>query len=505
MDRKYQRDVNCVSDSDRSIRTRALKKLDDALFGSRSIDFDDPGARNAFLTNGFLVPLVKRIGDPVEKNRSLAVGILKKFLENDKAGTATDASFQLSPELVDALAREVFQALELRLCETPFPEESEEIRLQMMELLYLLICHPSAKVAVTKDFARVARIVSKACADNNPDNKRQCCLCCVGLCQGFENLVRMSCESLLVPVIINMKHQRAKVRQSALQALRYLVCICWSSANFDELMSTQVIPALRLLNHDNSAAVRIECIAVISEWLVQITKPEYKKEFLPILLFGLADQAIDIQNLALATIEKIGATVQSDTSDAETICQLPEPFTGRPSAGSRELVSEMMDGILPGILKDASDWTAQGRFRAVALLRCILVFVEKDIQRHVESILICLFSTCRDDETTIRDISLDCGRLLGCYVSTDTLFGVLLPTAIGLKLDATGADSAPIQKVGAMAILTGAIYGLPSDSSLEMYLDKVAALVSLPSLCDDPSVQLQVLQCVQAVIDRAVR
>jgi hypothetical protein len=69
---KLQRDVNCLSDPDRTTRRRALTKLEKVLV-------QEPQGRallSTYLINTLAAPLVQLLSDPVEKCRELGSGTL---------------------------------------------------------------------------------------------------------------------------------------------------------------------------------------------------------------------------------------------------------------------------------------------------------------------------------------------------------------------------------------------------------------------------------------------
>jgi hypothetical protein len=70
---KLQRDVNCLSDPDRTTRRRALTKLDKVLVQEPQ----DRALLSAYLVNTLAAPLVQLLSDPVEKCRELGSGTLQ--------------------------------------------------------------------------------------------------------------------------------------------------------------------------------------------------------------------------------------------------------------------------------------------------------------------------------------------------------------------------------------------------------------------------------------------
>ena len=553
---KWQRDLNCVGDADRSTRQRALSRFDDALGTGRgaSADLLVPGARSRLVAEGLLAALLLRLSDPVEKNRELALHILWQLVEQDQCGGAAASSpgHALEPAVVASVLSEAVRVGESRLCEVPFPESSEELRLRWLELLSQLVAHPACRGALGRELGALCRIVGKCSADAFPDCKRQCALLVSQLCARAPEKVHLQLEALLVPTVGSLAHQHAKVRQSALDAVKSLVLTCCeTSSNFDELMRERVLPAVRKVNHDRASAVRIQGIQLVSDLLLKMPcSHQYRKDLLPIALFGLADPAAQIQDTTLATVESVGERLtaeqqaQTQTQERERErehehelaalslwddLELPEPFKRRPGRGARELVVQTLPSALPALLKEATDWTAAERFRAVALLRCMLVFAEGSVAPLAPAILETLFAVFGDDEPTIAAAARDCSRLLGRFLAPSQLLSIVLPACLGvgtragagagagageavlLEAGAPGAATVAAdtgsRRLGALAVLASAVRGLPGSGALPEQLGDVAEALAQPALGDSEAanVQAAVLRAAQAVLDRQLQ
>ncbi|GBG26677.1 Dynein assembly factor 5, axonemal [Hondaea fermentalgiana] len=514
---KFQRDINCAADDDRTTRTRALKKLDEAAFGRRSADeLDEEGARTKLLNNGLLQTLVDRFADPAEKCRELSVSMLTKFVQDDAKGVDPKPGRGIGKATVEAIAALSIEAAEPRLCESPFPEGSEEIRLALVELLAALIDHPHAHDAIERKFSNIARIITRASTDTFPDCKKECAACVTKLCAAFSDTVHRQFETLLDALVANLGHQHAKVRQACLDAIKALAVSCAASAaTFQDVMHEKVVPAIRNVNHDRASAVRIRGIELISELLR--TMPDstvYRKDLLPILIFGLADQAMQIQQMTLEVVERLGQSLAGDAIEAAAppdppaTISLPEPFAKRPGAGARQLVVNILPSALPKLLQEARDWTAQERFRAVALMRCFVVFAEDAMQPFLREICETLFVVAMDDEQSVRDTAADTARLLGHFCSTEALLDLVLPACLGQKAAGdAGPEEGASRRLGALACLAGITLGLPSRPGLHAHLARISATLNDPALeraaTNESAIQVQVLQAISGLLEHA--
>mmetsp|Transcript_22047 Transcript_22047/g.43353 ORF Transcript_22047/g.43353 Transcript_22047/m.43353 type:complete len:919 (+) Transcript_22047:120-2876(+) len=526
---RFQRDLNCLSEDDRTTRTNALKRLNEAAFGRRTADeLEVDGARDTLLQHGLLQALAGRISDPAEKCRELSIAMLTQFILDDATSRTSSSPAKghaLSPATVDSLASVAIESMQPRLCEIPFPESSEEIRLALIELLSVLLDHTSAHKALERNFAGVCKVLTKASTDTFPDSKKVCALCVVKVCTGFGDIAHREFETMLDAMASNLMHQHAKVRQASLEAIKALVVACaGKSANIEEVMREKVVPAIRNVNHDRASAVRIRGIELISELLrTMANSGTYMKDLLPILIFGLADQAKQIQDMTLEVIEKLGQTLvpeptANETSDApgEISTMLPEPFTKRPGAGARQLVVNILPSALPKLLQEARDWTAQERFRAVALLRCFIIFAEDAIEAYLRDVCETLYIASMDDEQTVRDTATDSARLLGQYCDTKKLLDLMLPACLGHKAplanDANNGNvSVPEEtssrRLGALACLAGATAGLQTQSQINEHLARIALTLNNPSLeqaaSTESAIQAHVLQALSSLLERA--
>lgn len=67
------RDINCLGDDDRTTRRRGLQKLTAATVGAGL----DPGVLQEIWDAAVRIPVLKLLADPIEKNRELAIALLR--------------------------------------------------------------------------------------------------------------------------------------------------------------------------------------------------------------------------------------------------------------------------------------------------------------------------------------------------------------------------------------------------------------------------------------------
>ena len=78
--KKLQRDINCLSDENKTTRRRALEKLQRETTHKKPTYHSD--IIHVLLNNGLLKPLLKMFSDPMERCRDLAITIVSEYVSN---------------------------------------------------------------------------------------------------------------------------------------------------------------------------------------------------------------------------------------------------------------------------------------------------------------------------------------------------------------------------------------------------------------------------------------
>jgi hypothetical protein len=212
-----QRDLNCLADPDKNTRKKALEKIHSeltALVGKRGVPAEV--AQECQTTLQTL--LLKGFKDSAEKCRELSVGIMALFLPILQNPTP--------------FAEPTVRAIKERLTGQP-PEESEEVRLAMLQLLHgALVRSPSALWECLND---VSQTVERAALDKFPDAKKVASDIAIFLAEQ-DTIVSAApntsepprsslsptplqdhCPPLIRAFTTNLAHQQQKIRLSALQ------------------------------------------------------------------------------------------------------------------------------------------------------------------------------------------------------------------------------------------------------------------------------------------------
>ncbi|KAL4440146.1 hypothetical protein ABPG75_003147 [Micractinium tetrahymenae] len=496
-----QRDINGLSDPDRSTRRRSVEKLHAALLGpSGGVA---PAALQAVLAGPLLVPLVRLLADPAEKCRELAAGLLAAALLRLPAPGA------LLPTVVPALAERVGSA--------PPQEPSEEMRLVLAELLAgpllgTLCEHSAAAGQAAPQGMLPADLLPPLCAtlcyqlaDPYADIKKAACTSVAHLASlagpGPDALPAALLEPLVAALVADLAHQHSRVRLAALQALHALVQRGMPLAAMQEA----VLPAVRPLAHDHAPAIRAALFSCAARWAGSQLPADgagdedgraanqcrtFLPLLLPLILLGLTDEVEATRSDTFAQLEAIGARLagQASWGMPEPLllaalgqpAQLPgycHPFSRRPSAATRVLVQAQLTCLLQQSLAELREWTATLQVSAARLLRASLIYGEAEVLPLLPTVVLGLQSAVADDDAGVATHAVGCVQVLGCN----------LPPRhwMPLAAEAVAAEQQSIaQRTAALVVLSALLYAASkSGASLDSdALQLGAAALSSPSL-----------------------
>lgn len=105
-------------------------------------------------------------------------------------------------------------AIAARMNNTPFPEQSEETRILLLELLS--VCLQSDKYQFLPKLAEVCSMLSKALTDANPEMKQKASKFASELCRELKDKVGPYMKNTVISLVKNLHHQHSKVRKSTL-------------------------------------------------------------------------------------------------------------------------------------------------------------------------------------------------------------------------------------------------------------------------------------------------
>jgi len=286
----FQRDINCLVDEDRNLRRRGLDNLNKGLFKSENPEQDILQLfRRALLRN-----LLKVLSDKVEKNRELGIQILSKFFEQVK---------NIDNDLVNSVLREIAS----RLRETPFPEQSEELRLALINLL-MLIFRKGYHQPFIQNLSEIMHTISKVLTDSYADIKREASQFVIDLSHGIRESVGSHSMAVIKSLAKNLSHQHSKVRKATIESLGEILLTRDAGDHLREVM-----PNIKQSANDKMSDVRKSTYQIIARLLNQFSPSllrDYETELVQLLLNGLNDDNEDVVKTCQALIEEAGKNVK---------------------------------------------------------------------------------------------------------------------------------------------------------------------------------------------------
>ena len=252
-----QRDLNSVTDADRSLRRRAFDSLRKRLL-------DGPDAPDAAVLSDLLPALfptlLRGFTDNVEKVREKSAELV-----NDLLARSTDP-----PSLLPSL----MPALKATCGVVPVEEPSEEIRLGLVNLTNAAIV---ASGAMCEPFAEeIAAIVHASMRDQFHDVKKAACAVAGALVSSGASHAALTrhAPKMVNAILPDLQHRHSQVRTACLVAVDAL----FDLVSCEEVSET-LAPGVRTLCSDRTPSVRSAFHVACARWIsflpgVQVRRDE---------------------------------------------------------------------------------------------------------------------------------------------------------------------------------------------------------------------------------------
>lgn len=286
----FQRDINCLLDESRVLRLNGLNSIVQGLFKSENKQEDI----HELFKKALLKNLLKVVSDKVEKHRGISIQILTKF-------------FDTVPNIDNDLVNSILKEAVLRLKDTPPAEPSEEIRLQLINLL-MNIFKKGYHQAFIQNLSDIMFTLSKVLGDAFPDLKKETSVFVILLSEGIRENVGSHSLSVIKALAKNLAHQQSKVRRMTIESLGELLLTRDAGIHLRE-----VLVNFKLAVNDKTSEVRKSSYLVIGRLLKQFSPSllsEYEAELIQLLLNGLGDDNEEIINFAQELIEEAGQSIK---------------------------------------------------------------------------------------------------------------------------------------------------------------------------------------------------
>ncbi|KAH7292366.1 hypothetical protein KP509_29G064800 [Ceratopteris richardii] len=455
-----RRDLNCVSDMDRNVRRNSLQRLHKRLTQKQTLP-PTPVLQEAW-DNDILPILVKSVSDNAESCRELAVQLLVFGIQNSIVVEQTMA-LCLSP-LIE------------RIGNLPMKEDSEEVRLLLIQLVKSLVLSCSLEMLST-NLEPIVQILKSSLADQYHEIKKEACDVIHSVIGRTKNFTQQSLESLLKASIPNLKHPHSKVRLATLQGIN-MIMKCNVPA---DTVSALLIPVTEALVFDHSERVRKYFLESVAEWIccgfeesndnddhVNLSIFRTKlSHLLPLLICGIFDASKEIGSTALALAENIGhvyttcatnrrhnSGTADDAADNEMEYHLllPSPFKERPGRTCCIMVQDFLEELIPHIKNSLQEWAETTKLYGARLLLAVLVFAEQQIAPYLHSIIPTLCSAVGDNNVCIAKLIVASSHILGWQTSPSSWMSQIVGQV-------SSSNASSVQVANGLVIMSGLLYG----------------------------------------------
>ncbi|GMH75568.1 hypothetical protein TL16_g06806 [Triparma laevis f. inornata] len=496
----------CTSSSDLIQKKRALINLTKLIFTSSSADSQPSISESTFpsyFTSSLFPALLKTCTDDKEKIRELSLNLLLKIV-----GCKEMEGFDFS-ETLKVFSDDVFKRGFASASPKPFTEPAEEIRLLLLKTTTLLLNHPSIQPAQTSVFSTIISGVIRACGDNFPEVKRECCLCLAKMSKKGASVIKMHAESLVKQLNANLGHQHSKTRQMTVKAIGIVLSADGGvTTNSEKLMIETVLPSLKKTGFDKIPSVRKALITCLVKTLTvalshfdfndttsndddkiiidgEATLRETGEEtattnksnvyapFVPQLLsflLGLCcDEVEDVKKVAIEELRKL-----AEERKEESIFK----FQGGEGDGdiTSKFVTFYFEKILMILVTDASHWTSGQREKALSTLTTLIDLTapaNPELYSNLEIVISSLAAAINDDEQEVSHNTSVCAKQLGAKLgSNPAAIKILLPRLDGSQ---SGMNT-PEKLVGSLLILSSILVGSDDECVVNTATDISAAL-----------------------------
>lgn len=275
---------------DRKVRKQTYIELERFLSNSDTLNNQD--FRNIF--NETQVYFLNGLRDKTESVREQAIQFLTYLIINKLP-------------LNDFYLTYVFPVLVERIGSVELIEESEEIRLQLVQFLDHIIAKYSNTEQLKPFLNDCVIILAETVKDKYPAIKEQSCQSIINLAMALPRDFHLQAESLVKPVLTCFGHQRYKVRVAAINATGEIIMHSSYKA-LDEAVGPM---AEKLF--DQIPVVRRTVAQNAARWLLEYRdRYSFFYKILPLLLTGLNDEVVETRMEAAKLWEKVGLQYQQE-------------------------------------------------------------------------------------------------------------------------------------------------------------------------------------------------
>lgn len=546
---KHARDVNGLSDQDKHKRKRSLDSI------SREAAQLPSHARAHLVVLDLHRQFSSLLADQAELNRESSIVFLRSIVDAVTAHPG-EADATTLPSMLSYLIPTYTARISIRGGGGACAEDSEELRLQLVQLLNIFLASKSCFEAISNSFADLAEVAKGFAMDAYHNVKAEAATAMQLLCIAAPTKVRLSLAPLVGVCVGNMSHQRGPVRLSSLLAIEAMLPL--GVDGLQTVMLSTALPALRTLRFDRTPGVRKALAATVAKLLSSLPNELLsvggcEAQLILLSLALMADETEDVTAHALMSFEVAAASrrrilesgsnqspynhgLQEDSPmsiDLQTAAaaaapdasiqgykgaaeaahsmsvslgnvpassptavphvrhsinsvSLPPPFKSRPSLDAQWIVQRILPSLSPILITELKDWTVRVRQSSAGAFRSLMVLIEDAATSRLDEFILALCTGSRDEDTEVRKVLGDVGRLLGAFVPAPAQLAVLLPQ---LKGEVAGLNNVQHYS-SALAVLAAAVSSMSRDALLQ-HVEALSVALSLPSLAEEEPKELR--------------
>lgn len=292
---RLQRDINCLVETDRSLKKGALNNIERKAF-DKTISND---TKKRLFEDCILKNLLYCLSDDADFIREKTLKILTKFfVEIEKTD---DNNVNL---IITSLLRRVEMV--------PFLEKSEEVRLAIVKLLAIIV--DKWTVCFNSDMAAMSSALQKLQTDPYPEIKKETGIVIQKFCKQLPEQIGLNARAILISLAENTRHQHSKVRKLSLETMTALLLVPQGGDSFKEISQF-----LKPLSTDKSSDVRKATFYQIEQCLMHFNTLDLKStesKLVQFLQTGLDDDNDGIRKTTLLSLDRCGESIEKAAIEA---------------------------------------------------------------------------------------------------------------------------------------------------------------------------------------------
>ncbi|XP_013169550.1 PREDICTED: dynein assembly factor 5, axonemal [Papilio xuthus] len=357
--------------------------------------------------------VLKGFSDPSEGCREMSIVIISNFIEH--------------LPLNDYYLTYILPVIVRRIGCAEIVEESEEVRLLLIELVHKILIKYKNTQLLTSFFNDFTSILTKTSTDPFPKVKLETCECIILLSKIIDREFHLQCESFIKPVLSNFAHQHFRVRVAAIRAIGAIVIS--GNAKCFELSITPMAEKL----FDENTQVRMQVTLEVGNWMMKY-KDRYSfwHRMIPLMLTSLSDVMADIRTTAIKLWSEIGLQYLEENEEdlkkkLDFLKDVPThyPDVKRPNFGCRCLVQTNIGKIVPAIGKEMDGWQSDARLRVAQLLCWLVLCAEEGATQHANAIVKILMRGAADEDARVVLEIKRAAELFGYFIMPETWWPLL--------------------------------------------------------------------------------